>query len=320
MRNRISFEGSTGKSIYYFKSELGKWYTRLRGNNFNWDNYGYVSLFVQDVKSSLFPYFKKKHYISVEPNEEESIKNVIFALGSNEYKIEEALWNFIDMGGLLEELLISGKIYFEIISDKTNKKFVFRNIPNYSIIKFGPLILQYVPLDVRKKENLPFLILLENKDIFLIELPFLMKWKIKKMIYGLKYINSKIIIPKCFSKQMEQNYELVNYDYNFYKKKTDHLFASITKDIGWDGRKAFNNILEYYSLKRRMRFERFQLELRNSIIKGINIGLKKSYINEIAPSIKCQNFLSLEDIENAEKDLLEGNKNFNDIMKPFWRA
>ena len=129
-------------------------------------------------------------------------------------------------------------------------------------------------------------------------------------------------MPDFASDEMDKNKRLSmsNDDYKLYKKITERLFAIITRNIGWDGRKSFGSTLEYYNIKRRMKFERFQIELREILIKGINDGLKKAYAGSgMVYYIRSTDLVSIDDIKLAENELRYGKRDFTDIMKKFWK-
>jgi hypothetical protein len=104
-------------------------------------------------------------------------------------------------------------------------------------------------------------------------------------------------------------------------KFSDLAVLSATNSIGWNARDVpSKHLQEYFSLVRLLRFEGFKLKLRNTILNTINDNLTRLVSDPAYDGkIEFHGLPTEEDIQQAEKDLKEGSKRFNDIISPFLR-
>lgn len=102
-------------------------------------------------------------------------------------------------------------------------------------------------------------------------------------------------------------------------KFSDLAVLSATNSIGWNARDVpSKHLQEYFSLVRVLRFERFKLRLRNSILNNINDNLARLVSDPAYDGkIEFHGLPTEEDIRQAEKDLKEGRRRFNDIIDLF---
>lgn len=111
----------------------------------------------------------------------------------------------------------------------------------------------------------------------------------------------------------------------FHYDSADQLYshklalAEAGKTIGWNARGlARDEMLEFYGLRRQLIFERFKVELRNSIVDTINKGLKIAGGRmRFEGQIRVSGLPTIPDVENAIGQLDSGSKPFGEILKPF---
>ncbi len=92
-----------------------------------------------------------------------------------------------------------------------------------------------------------------------------------------------------------------------------------TRPLGWNARRTANeDITEYYYFDRFLTFEKFKIELRNSILETLNNMLNAiSPTGMIAPEIIIKGLPSLEAVDEAREKLREGPTKFEEIIAPF---
>lgn len=104
-------------------------------------------------------------------------------------------------------------------------------------------------------------------------------------------------------------------------KNCELAVLSATNKIGWDAREKFTgskHLQEHYIITRFLRFERFKIRLRQSIIDVLNENIDK-----LLPSLNYHGSIEIRglptetDVLEAEKQLMEGKKPFNEIIDPF---
>ena len=95
--------------------------------------------------------------------------------------------------------------------------------------------------------------------------------------------------------------------------------AKITKDFGWDARNSFEKeALEYYLLYRYLKFEKFRIELRNSILDTLNVGLE--LVGKqlgFDSKILVDGLPTLDEVQASYNHLLQGDIPFSEVLEPF---
>jgi len=98
-----------------------------------------------------------------------------------------------------------------------------------------------------------------------------------KILKGLAYI-SKEVIPK-FQLEAMKNQENSGFNFNDYIWNRYIFKGKVTRDYGWDQRKVpDNDMLEYYSIYRHLKFAKSQAVIREHIIWCLNQTLSSKYI------------------------------------------
>jgi hypothetical protein len=97
--------------------------------------------------------------------------------------------------------------------------------------------------------------------------------------------------------------------------------AEATKLIGWNARQIPDDVFttEYYYIHRFLLFERFKLQVRESILEALNDAITRAgKILNFASQIVMEGLPTLTFIQESRKALEQGSKKFNDIMTPFF--
>ena len=95
--------------------------------------------------------------------------------------------------------------------------------------------------------------------------------------------------------------------------------ANAFNELGWDASGLIDeDMLEYYVLHRRLRFERFKVELREHLLDTLNESLARAG-DEIGSSgrLTLEGVPSLSDVDAAESHLAAGDIPFKDLIEPF---
>jgi hypothetical protein len=101
----------------------------------------------------------------------------------------------------------------------------------------------------------------------------------------------------------------------------DLALAEVSRELGWDMRNAFTGreiFLEYYTIVRRLRFERFLARFREQLIEKLN-----SYLLQIGEVVGERGQLALTgmpteaDVDAAMDSLERGDQDFKDLLAPF---
>ena len=111
---------------------------------------------------------------------------------------------------------------------------------------------------------------------------------------------------------------------SFYDAK-EHIraeklaLAAATRTIGWTGGETLSEIfLEYYTLHRRLVFERFVISLREPILETLN-----EMLDRVGPRFGARSRLqisglpTLKDVETAMIEFAAGERTFNSVLDDF---
>lgn len=185
--------------------------------------------------------------------------------------------------------------------------------------RFGKLV-QYLPADVAETHHLPRHIELLADDILWFEPPEDLAERIPEMMDQLAALSQRPM-PDFAMREMTQNAGRTVYNFSDHHLWQRKAVASACKEIGWNARDyTAEGVLPYYLLHRRLRFEKFKIDLRHSLLSTLNAGIarvgkKIGFEGELV----VEGLPSLSDVTAAETDLREGKKSSKEILAPFQR-
>jgi hypothetical protein len=111
----------------------------------------------------------------------------------------------------------------------------------------------------------------------------------------------------------------IGFDFQEWHKCHDIAPAQATLECGWNARNSFpEEITEFYYVQRFLRFERFKLELRTSLVSQVNdllqlVGNRLGFSGRMviaAPPDTAQ-------IDQSTQELESGAASFAEVMKPY---
>lgn len=289
----------------------------------------------QDVNVSIMPYrnHDERREVSIvqlsSPNDliEEDIS---LALSGNDYhrnNLEEAVSNFIKE--CASTIMHEGQAIYEIVhyTDEDTSEASFsklEHVPNRNIKFLLGQPFQILPKleDFEDKEPRFKRITKEKLVIFRMPKPYRTGYKVLQLqLDGVGKDGVQNLHIKMMEKASRKKHNALNSKIDIMDgyKIRDLAVLSATNSIGWNARDVpSKHLQEYFSLVRLLRFERFKLKLRNSILNIINNNLTR-LVSDLAydGKIEFHELPTEEDIQQAEKDLKEGNRQFNNIIDPF---
>lgn len=297
----------------------------------------YNHMLNEDVYLRIMPYRSydiqnKTPLVRLSSPNEMVQKDIILALSGNDYprhNLEDAVSHFIRE--CAKTIMYAGKGIYEIVNyrDEITPKTSFsklESVPNGNIKFFFGQPFQILPnMKNFKLEEPRFKIITKNKlVIFRMPKPYCINCKTlqlqldavgKDSVHNLhiRFLES----PK--KKKMQTLNRKINITDGF--KFSNLAVLSATNLIGWNLRDfTSKHLQEYFMFVRFLRFERFKLVFRNSILGTINNNLNRLIGDSTyAGKLQFHGLPTIEDIEKAEKDLKEGNREFKDIFDPFLR-
>lgn len=259
-------------------------------------------------------------------------KDIILALSGNDhprYNLQDAVSHFIRE--CTKIIMYADQAVYEIVNytDEIESETSFsklESVPNGNIKFFFGQPFQILPdmKDFELKEP-RFKMITKNKlVIFKMPKPYRTNYKILQLQLDMV---GKDSVHNLHIRSLEEASKKKKYDFNQRINVTDGFkfsdlaVFSATNLIGWNLRDFQSKYLqEYFMFVRFLRFERFMLTFRNSILDTINDKLNR-LVGDSTYTGKLQfhGLPTIEDIEKAEKDLGEGSKEFKDIFEIFLR-
>lgn len=111
----------------------------------------------------------------------------------------------------------------------------------------------------------------------------------------------------------------IGFEFQEWKKWHSIAIAQATREAGWNARNSFpDEMTEFYFVQRFLRFERFKLEIRESLVSQLNemlrtVGKRLSFSAKITVS----GLPDAAQIDQSMQELESGAASFGDVMKPY---
>lgn len=314
------------ESVFYIPDATVAEDTRLRMREKYIDEY-YPRLMIEDMKLGIMPIGgradKKQFQVSVEPKNPEVKQTIEKALTLGEYHRDLASVVCDFVAGCAVELLIYEKATYEIAHLLETKS---KELAGFELIHINPRtlihrekeLLQFVPTELADKLGKPQYIKLTPERIITFEIPPSYRAKVGKIMESLGVLGVHTM-PEFVMRDITSGSRSTAYDTKHHIHMHNLALASVTKFLGWNARLLFQNeAMEYYLIHRSLMFERFKIELRDSIIKTLNEGIKRAgeQVGFIA-EIVVTGLPTLNDVQTAYNHLREGDVPFGEVLEPF---
>lgn len=330
IRNR---RRSRGSALSGDRETTWRLASRSRRGEFRISRYDHM--LNQDVNVSIMPYrnYDERREASIvqlsSPNDliEEDIS---LALSGNDYhrnNLEEAVSDFIRE--CASTIMHEGQAIYEIVhyTDEDTPEVSFsklEHVPNRNITFLLGQPFQILPKleDFEDKEPRFKRITKEKLVIFRMPKPYRTGYRaLQLQLDGVGKDGVQNLHIKAMEEANSKKQNALNHKINVMDgyKYSDLAVLSATNSIGWNARDVpSKHLQEYFSLVRLLRFERFKIRLRNSVLDTINDSLTRLVSDRAYDGmIEFHGLPAEEDIQQAEKDLKEGSRRFNDIIDPF---
>jgi hypothetical protein len=125
--------------------------------------------------------------------------------------------------------------------------------------------------------------------------------------------------PDFYMKELALGIKKTPYDFITHNHVRNVALAKTTQDIGWNARNLFEKeSTEYYLINRHLKFEKFRIELRDNIVKTLNVGL--DYIGKqlgFNSKISISGLPTLHEVNTSYDHLLKGDAPFKEVLEPF---
>ncbi len=111
----------------------------------------------------------------------------------------------------------------------------------------------------------------------------------------------------------------VPFDFQEFHEAQDRAIAAATANIGWDARGGFaERQTDIYYIARRLRFERYKIALRSTIVSAIN-GLIGKYEKQfgLKGRVVVEGCMTMAEVEEAEAHLQAGDCSLTSLVEQF---
>jgi len=287
----------------------------------------YPHMFIEDVKLGIMPIGvwadRKTFKVSIDPPSSKVEKIIAKALASGEYyqSLASAVRDFVAQCAV--ELLIFDTTTYEIVylsEPKSGKavEFEFVHINPLTLVRRGKELLQRIPIELATKLNKAEYIRLTPERLLTFRLPHSIRGKTEQLIESLGRLSTPTV-PEFFMEELTSGIRKTSYDVKAHNYMRSLALARTTNLVGWNARRLFEKeALEYYLIHRALLFEEFKIELRNTILKSLNEGVKRSSrLIGFTAEIVVTDLPTLSDVQTARQYLQEGKATFKEILEPF---
>jgi len=284
-------------------------------------------MFAEDVQMGIMPYsMSEEMRIELVPPHEDSYKLVAYALGRDRYfgyryhRFEQSIPEFVRE--CAQTIMRSGFAQYEIVTEydretKQPVEFRFQWVTPHTIRRRRGKWVQDIGTKAAEETGssryVPIVI---SRIVTFPVVPPLTPRKLLSVNRTLAGVGTQLM--PMFG--LDPAKQPPGFDFDEFQLKRNRASAVATAPVGWNGRgRLGEKITDYYYLYREIRFQRFLVQLRSSIIDRVN-----SVLAEMLPrfgrsgSIVLAGFPGLHEIENIARNLQGGTSlkaAFKDIVK-----
>lgn len=280
-------------------------------------------MLLEDVGMSLAPI--RGAGVNLTPDDEITEQTVAEAISLRDYDsdLSWAAHQFFDL--CARRVMTYGEDVYAIVylsPTKGENPIGFDLVPIHpeTVARNEGTLAQYVPRSQRQELNALEYIELPADRTAIFRAPDHLRPVISRTLANLDSVGSSIM-PDWAMEELAMSPNGAPFDGSAHRRAHGLAIAEACRDLGWDARSLNNekaNILEYYVLHRRLRFERFKVEFREHLLSILNEVLARTG-REVGfdGQLTLEGVPSLEDVETAQSHLSAGDVPFKDLIDPF---
>lgn len=317
---------STQKSVFYYLSHYRETDQVLASRpDFNGL---YAERLIKDVSLGIMPIggkTKKKDFkVIISPSNKEIQDLISKGITRDDYRINLASEVCKFFEECVHTILSYGEADYEIAflsrqDGGENIEFKLELIPPTTLVQQKDKYYQYLPKELADINNLPQYIPLSECDILRFQVPSYLQDELRYVLDSLISLSKRPTLPEFFLNSIDGNPNQVPFDITAFNYSHNLALAEAGKSIGWNSFVSPDSgILEYYNIYRFLLFEKFKINLRNSILSTFNEGLH--IIGQrlgFSAELGIEGLPSIEDANIALSKLSDGNISFNEIIDQF---
>lgn len=313
---------SSQKSVWFYSD-------RVKDDPFlnKRSDYHYISethMLIEDVRLKCLPIprYGKEYKVNLVASDDRC-KNLIIDAIETQYgreDLENSLYEFFQT--CVSVIMAYDYAAYEIVYFSNDKEkiesFGLTLIPPSAFFIDKNRFKQYVPPEIAEERKLTVQYIdFEPEDVLLFELPDNVNPYYNQMMESLAFLGQNLF-PKFALENLRK--PTIPFSQKDYLLSRELALAKATQKIGWNSRNYSNEYkFEYYVWHRQLKFYKFLIQLRDSILEKFNEGLER-----IGKQMKFQAKLSIEglstikDIDIAMEKLKKGDlKTFSEVLDIF---
>lgn len=188
-----------------------------------------------------------------------------------------------------------------------------------TVVRSLGMLVQRLPARIAKERALPRSLALNQERILLFHPPNYVKETLGQMMEALAVLSSPLL-PDFYLQELTGKSRHVPFDIEQFHNTQDLALAQVTRSIGWTPQNFLvdGKILEHYWWHRYLLFERFKIELRNSMLATLNTGLEV-ISREFGRTIQLaiDGLPTMDDVRSAQEGLSSGRMPLSEIGDRF---
>jgi len=314
------------QSIFYYSDLAGREDPVLRARP-DYFRQSYTHMLIEDVAASIMPIGGRSQnrpfrvlLTPADPKVEELIEG---GIAHRDYNgdLAESVCDFFHE--CAQTIMAFGEAVYEIVylskpSDGTIVRFELGFIQPRTVMHRRGKLVQYVPLEAARRLNVPQYVQLLPERVLTFKPPAYVNDKLEHIMKCLSFLSTHML-PDFALPAMAGEIKSIPYDSSVFLRSQKLALADAGKLIGWNARGIVEGeVLEYYWLHRQLIFERFKIELRDTILRTLNEGLELAGRDVgFSGQLKFEGLPTLDDVKDAEAHLAAGDMPFKEVLKPF---
>ncbi len=290
----------------------------------------YPHAFVTDVINRVIPvpgHTEKQFEIRIEPSNPTTEAAVAFALSPPDgfhRSIEDAVWYFVRscVGTLMLFEQVAYEIaYYWLRQSSKVVAFDLVPIPPKSLLVRDGRMIQRLPRSLTPEGRVTYDIELDHSRLITFSVPEYLHGKLKGFMERIATLSAPF--PRFLPQDIGHSSASSQFDLVEYNRARDLALAKAGRLLGWQpyGRLfggSDERITEFYFVHRRLRFERFIIELRDGVVTNLNECLARGgRLLRLPMRLEINGLPTLRDVEEAEARLLPGEGSVRDVIAPF---
>lgn len=284
-------------------------------------SHSYPRMLLEDVGTAMVPHGNSR--VGLRPADEAAERAIAQAISLREYTRDSwwAAHQFFSM--CAQRVMAYGEDVYAIVylSEKEGDRpveFDLMPLPPETILRKRGKLFQHVPQSQLREPGDPARTELPAEQTVVFDLPKHLRGIVSRTLKDLASLG-RFGMPEWAMEEFGHARKRVPFDYGVHARAQRLAVANACRSLGWNA-KNFDNegMLEYYALRRELRFERFKTELRGYLLDRLNEALARAGERVgFAGQLAIEGVPSLTDVKTAETHLAAGDTSFGDLMKPF---